>query len=168
MTLQEIDLLNQGKMIVDLMSDEACKQIIEDNFPHLIEKENLHDRVEQGIIKRLTKVMPKDSAVSQRDYDAIISQVEGVIINISRERIVMGFTPEDLESFMKMKVYQVLSRKQYDYKRPAKTYFQFIFKNLVNDINRGKDSALKECDVDALSDCLDLNKIKGQDFLDEL
>lgn len=167
MTAKERISLEKTAFQVHSLSEEQCKQLVEDKFPFLVEKELMRDRVERVITTGLNKTKPDDKEVTYLDYMTVVTQVEGIIHNMSHERIVMGFTPEDLESFMEMKIHQVLRRGQYDFNRSAKSYFQFVFRNLINDINKCKDSAVKSCDLDAMVDCVDLNNVKGQDWLDE-
>ena len=111
--------------------------------------------VEYIIINRLIKQKPTDVLVPDEDYFKLCDMLNTTIKRLSRERKIMGFTQEDLESFMYLKIYQVLQRGQYNFKNSPYRYFLFIFRNLFNDINRIKNRAISNgLGRDALDDCV--------------
>lgn len=167
MTADELHKLARSVVEAEYLSDEDCKTIIEKEFPFLVDKQALHDKVEKVIVNRLTTSLPTDIEVSDMEYSNLMCQIEDLITSTAKHRLVHGFTSEDLESFLVMKVYQVMKRGQYDPTKPAKPYFARVFRNLINDINRCKDRALKSCDDDALYDALSIDTAPGQPFLNE-
>jgi hypothetical protein len=160
--------LEQLLRIQAVLTEEDATKIVLSEFPFLIEKPLLRNRVEDVIFNRLTKTLPDDLEVSFSEFDELYNKVAGVIHNISHERLITGFTREDLESFMLLKLHQMMRRGQYNpAKNPGKltSFYAVAFNNLITDLNRCKNRALNKCDSDALYDCLNIDTTKGQPFI---
>jgi len=117
---------------------------------------NLHFReyIEETIILRLTNTRPNDSPVDYLVYCSLLGELRPTIRKILDDRRVIGFTRDDLESFFNLKVYQILSRSQYDFKRSPRSFFKTVFTRFLNDIDRMRESCFKKgMDIDALDNC---------------
>lgn len=108
------------------------------------------------ITSQLIRPKPNDKIVPNDEFHALIAHLEPTIYKVANDRFIPGFTSEDLESFMHMKVHQVLRRGKYDPARPARPFFQVTFNFLLNDINRMRNKAIADCmRQDALDDALE-------------
>lgn len=148
-----------AKVIVAIRfsTEEQCRELVIKDFPFLLKRQPVHERVEHIFVERLNAKRDDDIDVPYEQFQALSDRLDHLISSIARERLVQGFTAEDMESFMMLKLHQVLRRGQYDPTRDPKKFFPFVFNNLINDINRCKNRALKHCDADALHDCVSLD-----------
>ena len=115
------------------------------------------EKVEEVIIKRLTKKNKTDKEISDKEFNQTLENIGSLVNYFARERKIMGFTDDDLKSFMHLKIHQVLRRGQYNPKKSRFRFFVRVFNNLFNDINRCKNAYLKETDRDAIDDCQSLD-----------
>lgn len=132
--------------------------------------ETYRERVERIMIDRF--MLDSDQTISDEAYKLVMSIIdnplddehEGSLLwQIANSRKVQGFTNEDLYSLMCMQVHQVLRRGMYDPVHPKHNIFGFfkvVFNQMINDLNRRKDVALKYSDEDALDTYLPLNDNK--------
>lgn len=110
------------------------------------------------MVKRLLRKNKTDKKVEDQDYEELMKKVKNSIKYFSTKRTVLGFTPQDMESFMGMKVHQILRRGLYDAEKGHWRFFNKVFNNLINDVNRCKDDYLagnrgiKKCDEDGLDE----------------
>ena len=99
-------------------------------------------------------LLDHDLTISDDAFNYIMSQLDdphdSMLWKIARHRKILGFTDEDLYSLMYMQVHQVLRRGMYDPRRSPRAFFSTVFNKMLNDMNRRKDVALKEGDIDAL------------------
>jgi hypothetical protein len=162
MTEKEVHTLTRAFVEVALLTEDRCTELVDAEYQFLREKKLLRDRVEPVIFNRLVT----HTEVSQDTFNNMMAQLGGLIHNIARERLVTGFTVEDMESYMTLKVYQILARKLYDPERhKAISYFATAFTNLINDLNRCKNRAEVYCDSDALYTAMEIDTAEGQPYL---
>ena len=167
MTEDELDTLTRTYIEVEMLTEEEARDLIWREFPFLVERPLLRDRVEKVFVNRLTKKLPTDKEVPVHVFNEKYEQLHYLINSIARERLVYGFTKEDMESFMLLKLHQILRRGLYDPKKnPGKetTFYAVAFNNLINDINRCKNRAISKCDADGLYDATSLETTEGQPF----
>jgi len=119
------------------------------------------EKVEAVMIKNLCRKKKTDREVSDQEYLELMVRIENIIDYFAKERKVQGFTPEDMESFMGLKVHQILRRNLYDQNRGYYKFFNKVFYHLINDINKCKNNHLKECDEDAIDNNLTFDDRKG-------
>jgi hypothetical protein len=116
---------------------------------------NAREYVETMIVNRLNKQKPDDREVGYLEYCSVMGAIEGYINSTAKNVIIPGFTAEDLESFMGMKVHQILRRGQYDHDRKPHALFSRAFKNLLADIVRMRKKAIENgMEEDILDNCL--------------
>jgi len=119
------------------------------------------ERVDNFMFGRLNNCREDEVAVPDWLYEGIMYQISPLVDSIAQQRLVQGFTSEDLRSFMGMKVHQVLRRRQFDLRKAPGPFFKAVFNNMFNDLNKMKDNALKG---DFSADCLDFRS----DFPDDM
>ena len=162
MTEQEVHTLTRAFVEVAQLTEDKCSELVDKDFPFLRDCTLLRDRVEPVLFNRLVT----HTEVSQDTFNDMMAQLGGLIHNIAHERLVTGFTVEDMESYMTLKVYQILAKKQYDPDRnKAISYFATAFTNLINDLNRCKNRAEVYCDSDALYTAMEIDTAEGQPYL---
>lgn len=116
---------------------------------------HFREKVEEIMIKRLCRRTPQDAKIPDQAFKQLTKRLESMINWLARDRKILGFTEEDLRSFMLLKLHQVLRRRLYDDKQSQYRFFIKVFNNLFNDINRCKNEYLKnENNKDALDDCV--------------
>ena len=167
MSEEELDTLTRTYLEVEMLTDAEARDLIWKEFPFLVERPLLRDRVEKVFVNRLTKKLPTDKDISAIEFNEKYNQLHYLINSIARERLVYGFTKEDMESFMLLKLHQIMRRGLYDpQKNPGKetSFYAVAFNNLINDINRCKNRAIDKCDSDGLYDALSLDTTEGQPF----
>jgi hypothetical protein len=161
--------IDVGQMMVisEVITEEEAKEIIERDFPFLIEMPLLRNRVEDVLFNRLTQLRDDDLEVTQSDFDARYRQLEGLIRSIAMQRLVTGFTSDDLESFMLLKLHQTMRRNLYDPEKAKKmrSFYSVTFNNLINDLNRCKNRAIDKCDSDGMYDRLNIDTTPGMPFI---
>jgi hypothetical protein len=121
--------------------------------------------IEETIICRLCKPTKKDIEVNDNFYELICNTMEPTIKRLSRETVIPGFTNDDLESYFKLKIYQILKRNQFDLDKQPFGLFSVSFKNLLRDIVRMRENGLSRgMHADALDTALQLFFHDGNDF----
>jgi hypothetical protein len=104
---------------------------------------NFREYVEETIINRLLDKSKDRKEIPEAEFRIFLMRLNSLMRYFARERKIMGFTEEDLFSFMVIKLHQVLRRGQYDEKKSQYRFFIKTFNNLFNDINRIKDRFYK-------------------------
>ena len=117
--------------------------------------------VEISITRRLNKRFPNDLLVEDKVFLDLMQDLDNLINYVSTRNHIMGFLPEDIESFLGMKVHQSLRRGLYDFKRPHYGLYKTSFNNLLRDIVKTKKSVLKHTYIDPIEECFFYNE-KGE------
>jgi len=125
------------------------------------------ERVEEIMINRF--MLDKDEPITDTTYKYIMSVIDNpqddsgggsLLWQIANSRKIQGFTNEDLYSLMCMQVHQVLRRGMYNPQQSPFAFFKVVLNQMLNDMNRRKDVALKYGDEDALDMYLPFNDNK--------
>ena len=87
----------------------------------------------------------------EAEYKRITSKLNNLIYKMARLDNIQGFTPEDLEGFFHLKVWQETS-KQRNYKNEF-SYFARSFQNIIRNLVRDLETAKKRLPSDPLDDC---------------
>lgn len=125
------------------------------------------ERVEEIMTNRF--LLDKDEPITDTTYKYIMSVIDNpqddssggsLLWQIANSRKIQGFTNEDLYSLMCMQVHQVLRRGMYNPQQSPFAFFKVVLNQMLNDMNRRKDVALKYGDEDALDMYLPFNDNK--------
>ena len=112
------------------------------------------ERVEKIILSRLLSKDGDVRKVPDTEFNGLLTQLNFLLKYCSRERKIMGFTSDDLYSFLVLKLHQILRRDQFNEKLGKRQFFFKSFNNFLNDVERLKNRTIKKnFDKDAIDDC---------------
>ena len=125
---------------------------------------NAREHIEKMMINRLLRETPVDNHVDNSLFDQVIHDMDKMIENILNETKIPGFTSDDLRGFLFLKTHQMLRRGQWDQTRLPFGIFSISYRNLIRDIIRMRERAIKNgLDEDCLDDnCWLFSELKGQ------
>ena len=115
--------------------------------------------VEQIMVHRLIKPCENEVEVDDVLFQELSKELQKIINSMAKYRNIMGFTCEDLESFMYLKLHQLLRQQKCNFATPYShkqvyPFFRASFNNLLNDINRMTQRAISAgMSRDAMDDC---------------
>lgn len=104
---------------------------------------HFRQHVDTVILHRLLRETREGVKVDEQELGRYLAIAENVAKEILRKRWVGGYTQEDLLSFFRLKVLQICQRSLLARHRRPESYFYAAFYNLLNDIERVKQQALR-------------------------
>lgn len=96
---------------------------------------SLREYLERFIVARLSRRWPDETYVSDREFREMASRLDVVMFRILEETALDSFSEDDLESFMLMKLHQMMRRSKFDPDRGKHHQLAYVaFRNLMRDI----------------------------------
>lgn len=116
---------------------------------------NVREHIEQMMISRLLRKTPVDNPVDNSLFDQVIHDMDRMITNILNETHIPGFTEDDLRGFIELKTHQMLRQNKWDQTRRPFGIFSISYRNLIRDILRMRERALRNgMEEDGLDYCI--------------
>ena len=88
---------------------------------------------------------------NEEEYRRISANLKNLMYKMARLDNVPGFTPEDLEGFFYLKIWQESNNKRY---KNEFSYFAKSFQNIIRNLVRDIKTANKRLPVNYLDDCI--------------
>jgi len=118
------------------------------------------EKVEEIILNRLLATAPINQ-VSDDDFQRLLSKLQPKLLHYSNSYKIIGFTNEDLYSFLVMKVHQIMRDGLYDLQTNDSRFFNRVFNNFLIDIYRltRRHYFQNKYDKDWIDECIWVDEI---------
>lgn len=132
-------------------------------LPSNIDPEEVYVReyVEYMITQRLNTRYYGEKEIDNDRFEQVINKIKPLIDSTAKNNNIPGFTEEDLEGLLLMKVNQLMRRGNLDFQKNIVGYCQKTFKQLLIHVYNAREMGLRRGmrpdPMDNLSDFSDLN-----------